>query len=514
MSSQQHTDLFSIGGVNFADTGFYVNLTESTERRVNVEEQVKKFKITGLNRFEALKDELRQSSATKSQRAVFEEAIKNDNSVIFVAEDDFHILDTIAPYNKPSIPIHEHLSNLKQELDTLDWDVFLFGCCPRAHLIPYTPNISLVNKSTGAWAYLIKKKAMQYILDNFCYYRDYLAIDDILPLLNFRGFKTFCASPITIHHEVGFVSTLNPQGPVNYDNMINGCYAKYLGNYTNNNFLDDYEFTRNTTIVIAGHFVDNFLFYLRYLLHSLPDALKKCKFLIYYDHNPSIDNPVLSLIHYFYNRNDYLTHNIKFVKYGLIDIFKNALDDITTPYFIFLEHDWVFLNKNSINFNSLITAFNKHDFIHSVYFNKDDNNMRGFDICRDSCGNTTPFERDSRVSEIDLITTCRWSNNPAMHRTSKFKEWYNTYLAPVHGNVGHGQHDVEENMIPIYRKAIETSKWNDIRDNWGTFLYGNIGEGPYVGHTDGTRRYTTTARSQPEVNGDKYIEDNSLPQQD
>lgn len=506
--------MFSIKNVTFADKGFYVNLDSSTERNEYIKQQITDFCIQDLERFPALTDELRQCTATKSQRAVFEKALQDGLETVFVSEDDFEILNEIRLYNGDIESIDNHLVTLKNELDTLDWDIFLFGCTPRTHLIPHTKNISLVHKSTGAWAYLIKKKAMQYILDNFSYRRDYLAIDDILPILNYRGFKTFCASPITIHHAKGFESTLNPQGPVNYDNMIDGSYCKFLESYIKEDYLDQYKVERELTVVIAGHFVENFLFYLRYLLHSLPEEIKKCKFLVYYDHNPNIENPILPLIHYFYNRNETLTYDIKFVTYGLIDTVKKMLEDIKTPYFLFLEHDWVFLKKDSINFRSIIDAFEKNNFIHSVYLNKDDNQMRGFEICQDITGTTTPYQLEDRVKEINLVTTCRWSNNPCIHRTSKYKEWYNTYLDSVHNNVGHGQHDVEEVMIPAYRDVISKSKWIDIRDNWGTYLYGNIGDGPFVGHTDASRRYLTSARSMPEEKGDEYIKNNPLPQHD
>jgi len=507
-------NMFSILGTIFANKGYYINLDSSLDRKEHIENQILKYDIKNLKRFSALTDELRQCTATKSQKAVFEQALKEDYEVIFVSEDDFDILDTVITLNGQEVPIKEHLASLKAELDTIEWDVFMFGCTPKTFLIPYTSNISLINKSTGAWAYLIKKRAMQYILDNFNYKRDYQAIDDILPILNFRGFKTYCATPITIHHAKGFESTLNPQGPVNYDNMIEGSYYKYLKDFIKPNYLDQYEVERKLTIVVTGHFVDNFLYYLRYLLHSLPEEIKKCRFLIYYDHNPNIENPILPLIHYFYNRNNTITYDIKFVKYGLIDAVKTCLEDITTPYFMFLEHDWVFLKKDNINFKSIINAFDKYNFIHSVYLNKDNNVMRGFEICQDVTGQTTPYELEERVKEINLITTCRWSNNPAIHRTSKYKEWYNTYLASVHNNVGHGQHDVEEVMIPTYRDIISKSKWIDIRDSWGTYLYGNIGDGPYVGHTDASRRYLTSSRSQPEIDGDEYIKNNPLPQHD
>jgi hypothetical protein len=112
---------------------------------------------------------------------------------------------------------------------------------------------------------------------------------------------------------------------------------------------------------------------------------------------------------------------------------------------------------------------------------------------------------------MPLITTCRWSNNPAIFRTSKIKEWFDQKIKNEHVNTAHqGCHNIEETMIPLYRKEILQTGWNNIKDNWGTFLYGDIGEGPYVAHTDASRRYQGQSKSQPEINGEKYILNNPL----
>lgn len=503
---------FTINGTKFADKGFYINLDKSVERNQHVQRLKTRYGLDGLERISALTDPFHQSSATKSQRHVFEIAEKNNYEVIFVAEDDFEIPEVVTLYNGEVVSFLVYIKKLKEELDKTDWDVFLFGCTPRAYLIPVSSNISFIPKSTGAWAYLIKRRAYNYFLKNFNYSKDLLACDDILPLLNFRGFKTLGATPLAIHHAKGFESTLQPRGPVNYDAMINGSYHLYLERFLTPTYIEDYAVERDVTLVITGHLCEGYLKYLRYLLYSLPDALKKCRILVYYDRS-SGDN-VHELIHYFYNRNNPLSANVTFVEYGLIDSIKHALTDITTPYFILLEHDWVFLDKNKINFQKLISAFEKYSFIHSVYFNKDDNKLRGVEICPDKTGKTTPFEVEKRVAELDLVTTCRWSNNPAMHRTSKYREWYNTYLSNVHNNVGHRQSDVEEVIIPAYREVISRSVWEDIRDEWGTFLYGGLEEPALVGHTDASRRYLGSSRSQPELNGDQYMINNPLPVQD
>jgi hypothetical protein len=149
--------------------------------------------------------------------------------------------------------------------------------------------------------------------------------------------------------------------------------------------------------------------------------------------------------------------------------------------------------------------------VHSVWLSKDDNILRGFEITEDIDGAITPFELESRVSEINLTTTCRWSNNPAVFRASKFKEWFETIIKNEHvGKVNQGPHNVEETMIPHYREQIKKFGWNNIRDNWGTYLYGNIGEGPYVGHTDASKRYQGHNKSAPEINGENYIKNNPL----
>ena len=77
-----------------------------------------------------------------------------------------------------------------------------------------------------------------------------------------------------------------------------------------------------------------------------------------------------------------------------------------------------------------------------------------------------------------------------------------------------GQYNVEDSMIREYRELLLKSKWEEIRDDWGTFLYGKVGSGPYVGHTDGSRRYQTSIRTMAEDNADEYVKNNPLPNND
>lgn len=518
--SEQHHEIieyanteedFEILGVNLANRGFFINLNKSVERLRNVIKQNEEFKIKGLNRFQALTDEMIQFSCTKSHLAVFKFASENNLECIFVAEDDFQIKETCDyPYKEYSL--HDVLINVKEELENVHWDVLLLGCNPKSNLIPVSNHLAIVDNSTGAWAYIIKKNAYQYLLENLNYKRDYIAVDDYLPKLNSLGFTTLTTIPMTVGHATGFISTLQPRGPVNYTPWIQGNYDKFLySNYPSGDF-DTYRIEKYLTIVIAGHFVDNFLYYLNYLLYSLPDVLLKCRFIINYDVTDSQNTKQnrYDLEHFFKNNHLNLNVSIFYSNCGLICSYKNSLEKIKTKYMLFLEHDWVFLKKNDIDFNNVISAMKNNQFINAVWFSKDDNVLRGFDIENDVDNIPTPFELEKRVEECNLVTTCRWSNNPVIFRTEKLKYWFDEILNTQSNEHGARCRFVEDCMISYYRGVIKNNKWENIRDEWGTFLYGDIGEGPFVAHLDGSKNYTGDKISQPEINGIEFIKEHPL----
>jgi hypothetical protein len=210
-----------------------------------------------------------------------------------------------------------------------------------------------------------------------------------------------------------------------------------------------------------------------------------------------------------------MNYNIIYSKTGISHSMKLALENVKTKYFLFLEHDWIFLEKRPIDFVSLKRAFDNHNFVNAVWFNKDDNQLKGFEICGDRLGNVTPYEQEDRVTECDLTKTIRWSNNPVMFRKSKMQEWFDKYIDNDSiGKIHQGQYNVEDNMIRVYRQTIEESVWEEIKDDWGTFLHGKPGDCELVGHTDGSRRYQTSIRTMAEDNADEYVKNNPLPEND
>ena len=91
-----------------------------------------------------------------------------------------------------------------------------------------TDNLYSVTKSTGSWSYLIKKRAYEHLINIINYKKDYIAIDDHLCLLSEKGFKVLTTIPLLINHGVGFESTLQPNGPVNYNVWIRGNYHNFI----------------------------------------------------------------------------------------------------------------------------------------------------------------------------------------------------------------------------------------------------------------------------------------------
>lgn len=512
--------MFAIHDYILADAGFYINLDESKDRLELVQNQIQQFNIKNLERFSALTDELRQSSCTKSHKAVFKYALDNNLHRIFIAEDDFKIVENAKLGRFGSIQTQEYLDNIYKDIS--QYDVVMFGCNPKKQIIPINRYLGYNVASTGAWAYIINDRTMKYILDNYNYYKDYMAIDDILPTLNYKGFKTVITIPQIITHTDGIPSTLQPSlGDTYYSGWIDGSWNKHLYEKIPNiikskqefhkHLEENYILEKNLTVLITGHATSNWLYYLRYLLKSLPKELFKCRFIVCYDSFNNDDK--FNLSRYFRDIRGDIHPSIEYVNGGLISSLKKGLYTIQTPYFVWLEHDWVFLN-NSVDWTKLIRGMNDYSFINSVWFNKDDNNIRGFEICNTKNGNT-PFEAENRVVDLDLITTCRWSNNPAIHRTSKMKEWFEAYINNQHvDKVNQRSHNIEEKMIDIYRNDIMNNSWDNIRDKWGTFLYGKIGDAAYVGHTDASGRYGGISRSQPEINGSAYIHNNPLTEND
>jgi hypothetical protein len=277
------------------------------------------------------------------------------------------------------------------------------------------------------------------------------------------------------------------------------------------------------TIAIFGHFsfIHEPTRYLKLLLFSLPDELKKCKFLFVYDSNEtdeSQDDKNGTFLRFLKTQD--LNYEIYYSNYGLYESLGIALDHIKTEYFIFLEHDFVFLQKDRINFNGLINTFDNYSFVNAVWFNFEKNIKQDCDYFKhDIYLNPTYYGKEEKIKDFSLINTTRFSNRPCMYRVSKYKEWYKNYIEnfycseyvaePINEKIHQGSNGVEEIIINVIRKDVSINNYSDIRYKWGLYLYGNEGDEPYVAHIDGTKKkFNNENKTIAEYNGEWFEEVN------
>lgn len=236
--------MFSIKDVPISQAGFFINLDTSTERLQNVNDQVSHFGIKGLERYPALTNHnIPQSSATDSHLAVFDHCLKNNIDTVTVFEDDFQFHDNVYGMRSYGEDLAVYLSSLMQSISSLDWDVIFLGFNPKKRCIPINTYLTRVFKSTGAWGYIINKKAYTRILETTNYSRDRLAIDDILPFMSYQGFNCFATIIPVCHHGVNFISTLQPSlGPIDYSEWILGNYHLNVWNGFNTSVSDIHDF--------------------------------------------------------------------------------------------------------------------------------------------------------------------------------------------------------------------------------------------------------------------------------
>lgn len=151
-----------------------------------------------------------------------------------------------------------------------------------------------------------------------------------------------------------------------------------------------------------------------------------------------------------------------------------------------------------------------YNFVNFIWFSKEDNIIRGPEVTSDIGNNVTPFEKETRITECDLTTTCRFCNNPCIFKVSKMLELYNNVLLPRNphfGKLPYRQYSVEETLISYIHEVIKNHRWHEVRDQICTFLYGNPGDGPYIAHLDGSKRYQSPERiNMAEINGHRYLE--------
>jgi len=161
---------------------------------------------------------------------------------------------------------------------------------------------------------------------------------------------------------------------------------------------------------------------------------------------------------------------------GLFKILQQTMAGITTPYTLFVEHDWLFQGA-SIDLQSIIAMMDNVPRIHSIRFNKRDNLINGHDFI---------LSVDTDQKCHPLLRTASHSNNPSIFRTAKLKnEWLPICaqaLRRVCDHLGGSAFGIEEILFKRHVEGIRNDGFDESHHKWGSYLYGHVGDPPRIIH--------------------------------
>ena len=223
--------MVELKGKKIADSGFYINLEKRTDRKNNIESQLHKLGLVGVERFNAITS-LRspQLGCNKSHYTLFENFIKTDGEVLLVLEDDCLFLDVI----------YEESDEIINDIFSVEWDIFWLGCKNRRSPLPNKNNTYFTTSTSHAQSYLIKKKLCEHILNTYPFDSlNNILIDELLCL------SMYGPDVVRYPNKYNFYNLENP-----YDVMerkfISLCYDESLTTQYNSysdlwNHSNDYE---------------------------------------------------------------------------------------------------------------------------------------------------------------------------------------------------------------------------------------------------------------------------------
>lgn len=157
----------------------------------------------------------------------------------------------------------------------------------------------------------------------------------------------------------------------------------------------------------------------------------------------------------------------------------HMIENCTTPYFLFLEHDWEFIKD--IPMDNIISKMDTHDnlsYIRFPYTKLGPGEHKHWDEV-----NGGLFEKESDI-DLPLTRIAFYSGNPHIVKLSKCKDFY----LPEHTQhwetqPSKGTSHLEKELADVALKHIKSVGKKEAHKLWGCFLYGTWdGFDPVVKH--------------------------------
>lgn len=201
-----------------------------------------------------------------------------------------------------------------------------------------------------------------------------------------------------------------------------------------------------------------------------PDATQVNTTVVYNQHNPN-DRGYLEELKKFTAQYDFALRIDK--SPGWRQVRLNMADWVKSPYLFLIEHDWEWCVD--LDLVSLIQTFEEHDHVNYIRFNKRANVVTPKLTATRRTGGDLYLIKDSET-DIPLLATPQYSNNPHIERMSKYREWCkiveaNNVFAGKNGGAGGFEHPLQEQSLDDL-EMLGVEKRNQM---WGTYIYGTVG---------------------------------------
>lgn len=147
--------------------------------------------------------------------------------------------------------------------------------------------------------------------------------------------------------------------------------------------------------------------------------------------------------------------------------FRHMLDNCNTDYFLFLEHDWEFVQD--IDALAIVECMDKYDHISYVKFNRLDMGEQHWDVQEGGC-----FENETEITDIPLVKLSLFSGNPHIMRTDTMKNKYLRWHAERWNDETNINPYLEKDLLQIALDHIKQFGKYEQHKLWGCFLYGDV----------------------------------------
>lgn len=152
--------------------------------------------------------------------------------------------------------------------------------------------------------------------------------------------------------------------------------------------------------------------------------------------------------------------------------FTKLIDSVETKYYMFWEHDWLFVDQ--IRISDILTEMDSNDKINWIRFNQFNNNNDFIPIIAEEF-------IDNNIAKIPLLPCLRWSNNPYICRTSIFQNWWKTFVYVCLEEGG----QMEGAVCVFFDFYVKKQGLQKTLEEFKCFIYGKWNDMPTVHHLEG-----------------------------